>query len=268
MARVRKEDKGVPSPITIYDDKGGVLSQYPSELVATIKSTVAKGATDEELYMFLSIANQYNLNPFMKEIWFTKIPNRQTGTDEVAIMTSRDGYRKLAMRDKRFVKCHSAAVFENDEFETEFYMGDIENIKHKFTQKDRGKLVGAYAYLKTSDGEDLYAYMPIREYDKGNRIWKQYPSAMIRKIAENDVYKRFVNISGVNDFESMPNEFINDVAMEEAENSEELETIDVNVVDNNEDEPTCFTDLLGYEGEEKEAVENAKAQLAKEFGKL
>ena len=86
---------------------------------------------------------------------------------------------------------------------------------------------------------------------------------MIKKVAENSVYKQFVNINGVNDIESMPSQFHDDVAEEEISNSDELDTIDVNVV--NKDEPTCFTDLLGYDDEEKEAVESAKETLAKEM---
>jgi len=264
MARM-KPQKEETAPMVIHDEHGTVLANYSGEMIDTIKATVAKDATNEELYMFLNISSMYDLNPFMKEIWFAK-----TEKGQPMIMTSRDGYRKLAMRDKRFVKCHSATVHENDEFETEMNMGDIVSIKHKFSQKDRGQLVGAYAYLKTTDGEDLYVYVNFREYDRRNNIWKKYPSAMIRKVAENDVYKRFVNINGLNDFESMPNEFIDDVAEEEADNSEPLEVIDVDVVTGdlpNNDEPTCFTDLLGYDDEEKAAVEKAKQNLANEMMK-
>ena len=147
MARVQKKEES--HPITIYDNNGKVLANYPSEMVDTIKATVAKGATDEELIMFLSIANQYHLNPFMKEIWFTKMGKGEDA--EVAIMTSRDGYRKLAMREPNFIKCQSMAVYENDEFEMEMIMGEIVNLAHKFKQNDRGQIKGAYAILKTTN---------------------------------------------------------------------------------------------------------------------
>lgn len=221
MARVRKTTKKESAPIVIHDDSGGVLAEYPSDLVDTIKATVAKDATDEELYMFLSIAKQYDLNPFLKEIWFTKMKG------EVAIMTSRDGYRKLAMREPTYRKCQSMAVYENDEFEMEFTMGEITNLTHKFKQNDRGKLIGAYAILKTTTLDNYVSYVDFREYDKRNNIWKSYPSAMIRKVAENDVYKRFVNINGLNDFESMPNRFSKEIHEEEMDFSEKFEPIDI-----------------------------------------
>lgn len=223
MVRRRGNEKS-SSPIIIHDDSGEVLAEYPSDLVETIKSTVAKGATDEELYMFLSIAKQYDLNPFMKEIWFTKMK------DEVAIMTSRDGYRKLAMREPDFKKCLSVAVYEADEFEMEVVMGEITNVTHKFKQNDRGQLKGAYAVLKTTSGENYFSYVDFREYDKRNNIWKNYPSAMIRKVAENDVFKRYVNINGLNDYESMPTGFRNEMAEEEMDYADEMETIDIQAV--------------------------------------
>lgn len=229
MARTtNQEEKQSSSPIVIHDDKGGIMAEYPSELVDTIKATVAKGATDEELYMFLSVANQYNLNPFMKEIWFTKMKG------EVAIMTSRDGYRKLAMREPTFKKCQSWAVYENDEFEMELVMGEIINLTHKFKQNDRGQIKGAYAILKTTDHDNLATYVDFREYDKRNAIWKGYPSAMIRKVAENDIYKRFCDINGLNDYESMPNRFYEDDVDPEMAKMREVdiqEIIDTNYED-------------------------------------
>ena len=165
--------------MVIYDNTGNVLAEYPPNLVDTIKSTVAKGSTDEELYMFLQVASMYGLNPFMKEIWFVK--NKD---DSVMIMTSRDGYLKIAKQNQKFSKCQSMAVYENDEFELEMNMGEVTNITHKFKQSERGKLIGAYAILKTTDHNNLVSYMPYREYAKNTPVWRSYPSAMIRKVAE------------------------------------------------------------------------------------
>lgn len=196
----KRQPKKEPSnPITIYDENGGVKTQYPSELVDVIKSTVAKDATDAELYYFLSLASMYDLNPFMKEIWFAK-----TKDGEPMIMTGMYGYQKLAKRDEDYLLCTAQEVRENDEFEIEMDCAEIVGIKHKFKHSDRGRIVGAYAYLKTKSGNDLCSYVDFREYNRGNYIWKKNPSAMIKKVAKNDVYKSFVNTNGLNDFESMP----------------------------------------------------------------
>lgn len=227
--RQRREAETKSQPMIIQNNQGEVLANYSAEMVDAIKNTVAKDATDAELYVFLNVSAMYGLNPFMKEIWFAK-----TEKGQPMIMTSRDGYRKLAMRDERFVKCQSMEVRENDEFSMEYDMGDIAGIHHKLSHKDRGRIIGAYAILKTITKEDLCVYVDFKEYAQPKTVWKKYPSAMIKKVAENLVYKQFVNINGVNDIESMPSQYYDDVADEEVSNSDELETIDVEIVDKEE----------------------------------
>lgn len=199
MARKMKK---TTEEMVIYDDRGEVLANYPPQLVDVIKSTVAKDSTDEELYMFLQIASMYNLNPFMKEIWFVK---NKDGS--FMIMTSRDGYLKIAKQNPNFSKCQSMAVYENDDFEVEMTLGEVTNIHHKFKQSERGKLLGAYAILKTNDHNALISYMAYKEYAKNTPVWRSYPSAMIRKVAENDVLKRFADINGIQTVEDAPTEF-------------------------------------------------------------
>ena len=69
---------------------------WDSAQINTIKNTVAVGANDNELKMFLTIAARYELDPFLREIWFANMGNRNT------IMTGRDGYLKIANRDPNF----------------------------------------------------------------------------------------------------------------------------------------------------------------------
>ena len=97
-----KKVKETTEELTIYDDNGGILANYPPKLVNVIKNTVAKDSTDEELYMFLQVASMYNLNPFLKEIWFVK---NKDGS--CMIMTSRDGYLKIAKQDPKFMRMMS-----------------------------------------------------------------------------------------------------------------------------------------------------------------
>lgn len=198
MARKSKESKEV---MIIENNQGEILAEYPPKLIDTIKATVAKGATDEELYMFLQIASMYDLNPFMKEIWFVK---NKDGS--VMIMTSRDGYRKIASRDPNFKDCRSFAVYENDEFEMETTMGEITNIHHKFTQNDRGDLIGAYSVLLTYNGTRNAIYVDYKEYNNQSPVWRRYPTAMIRKVAENILLKQFAKVNGLQTVEDAPKE--------------------------------------------------------------
>lgn len=186
----------------IYSENGEELSEYSPELLRTIKDTVAKGATNNELYMFLQVANSYGLNPFKKEICFIKMNGGN------AMMTTRDGYLKIASQKPNFKKIQSVAIYENDNFEVEMEMGEVKNIHHSFKQNDRGKIVGAYAILFTqTEGDNLFTISNFRESNQGTRVWKKYPSLMIRKVAEVDVLKRYANISGLMTVEEAPADF-------------------------------------------------------------
>ena len=188
-------------PIIIKDLNGNKLADFNVQLVQTIKDTVARGATDSELYMFLQNCAMYGLNPLMKQAWFMKIDGVPTA------MTSRDGYLKIAKEDPNYKKVQSMAVYQNDTFSTLMVDGEVVKVTHEFSHVDRGHIVGAYAFLKTKDGEeDIFAYKDFKEYNKKNRIWSGYQESMIRKVAEADVLKRFANISGLVTAEEMGTE--------------------------------------------------------------
>lgn len=223
MARVTNETQA----IVLHDAQGNVTANYTGEMIDTIRNTVAKNATDAELIMFLTVANKYDLDPFLKEIFFAKMGDGEDA--QATIMTSRDGYRKIAMREPDFYKCQSMEVRQNDEFKMEMEFGEVKNIIHNFTHNDRGKVIGAYAVLKTKSGDSLVSYVTRDEYDTGKNAWSKYKSAMIRKVAENDVYKKFADINGISDFESMPSEF--EEGVEELETGEPVEFIETEIME-------------------------------------
>lgn len=155
-----------------------------------IKRTVARGATNDEFQMFMHRANKYKLDPILKEIWFIKYDDKSAPN----IMTSRDGYLAIANRDEHFDGMISDVVHENDEFEK---MPDG-TVKHKYTCKDRGKIIGAYALGYRDDRKiPIYTFAPYLEYKKNSNTWTQYPSAMILKVSEAMMLKRLFSISGL-----------------------------------------------------------------------
>ena len=162
-------------------------TMWTPEQVDTIKKTVAIGANDSELKMFLSIAGTYGLDPFLHEIWFVQMRGRNT------IITSRDGYLKIANRTPAFDGMVSDVVFSNDKFYKE---GD--SVKHLYNAANRGQIIGAYATVYRKDrNHPAYCFAQFREYNKGGGVWSQYPSAMIQKVAESMALKRAFSISGL-----------------------------------------------------------------------
>lgn len=73
------------------------LSCDPAKLLATLKATVFKGATEEELMALVLVANEYDLNPLLKEIY--AFPAKGGG---ITPIISVDGWNKMLTRQPTF----------------------------------------------------------------------------------------------------------------------------------------------------------------------
>lgn len=225
---VKVKDKK-PTELAIYDDNtGDVLAVYPSEMVETLQNTVAKNSTKSELIMFLSIANKYGLDPFLKEIWFIKYKN------DPMIMTSRDGFVKIVKQNPHFVKIVSDVVCENDDFQMQWEGMDIKTFTHTHSANERGEVIGAWAGIRmTNWNTDLIVYVDRKEYDKKTQIWKTYTSSMIRKVAEKEVCRLAGNISGLHTPEEMGEEYSLDYSKDkivEQKQTTQKDVVDVDVL--------------------------------------
>ncbi|MBR1660287.1 MAG: recombinase RecT [Oscillospiraceae bacterium] len=161
--------------------------QWTRNEVETIRRTVADGASDSELKMFLHLSQTYGLDPFAKDLWFIKAGGRPV------IMTSRDGYLKIANRDPHFVGMDADVVYSGDSFRK-----TPQGVEHIYGTKDRGQPVGAYATVYRDDRKiPIYVYAPFKDYNKNSGTWRQYPHAMILKVAEAMALKRAFSISGL-----------------------------------------------------------------------
>lgn len=69
----------------------------PSQAYMTIKATIAPKATNEELMAFCVVANQYKLNPFLKEIY--AFPGKNGG---IVPVVGIDGWLKLINTHPKF----------------------------------------------------------------------------------------------------------------------------------------------------------------------
>lgn len=162
--------------------------QFTQDQIELMKKTVAKGATNDELQMFIYLAERYNLDPFQKEIWFIKYDGKSP-----TIMTSRDGYLKIAQESDDFIGLISFVVKEGDTFSI-----DAANytVNHQFGTK-RGPIVGAWAKCERRNRTPVVCFVDFSEYNQNSPMWRKYPSAMIQKVAEVFVLKRQFGINGL-----------------------------------------------------------------------
>jgi phage recombination protein Bet len=207
------------------------------ERMDLLKKTIApQNATTEELELFALLCEKYNLDPFAREIIMQKFDTKYG--QRISFITTRDGYLKIAMQDENFDGIISFVVREGDEFEIDASKLEV---KHKFGSK-RGAIIGAWAMARHKTRPPVIVFVDFKEYYQDTPVWKQYPSAMIQKVAEVSALRRQFNVSGLVAQEEMG---VNHYEKVEAENitddiPESVESIEpANVSENQvkEDEP-------------------------------
>lgn len=163
------------------------------EDIELIKSTITPGATENEIKTFLYLCKEYNLDPLKKEIYFLKYGGKST------IITSRDGYLKIANLNENFDGLESDVVYQGDKL-TKRDDGSlyIEYGEHHLVF-DKTKLTGAFCSVFRKDrAKATTVFVSIKDYyKKGAPIWDQYINAMILKVAEAMALKRAFAISGL-----------------------------------------------------------------------
>ena len=140
------------------------------EKVELIKQTVAKGATDLELELFLHACKHTGLDPLMKQIYAIKRWSQADGREVMSFQTGIDGLRLIADRTGKYAGS-SDAIFE---------------------EKDGKPMLAQVTVLKIIDGEKcaFTASARYEEYVQKNRqmqptsMWAKMPYLMLAKCAE------------------------------------------------------------------------------------
>lgn len=166
--------------------------------LAEIQKIYGKDLTDGEFTTLCQIGQATGLNPFLREIWAVKY-----GNNPASIFIGRDGYRKAAQRNPEYDYHHLDAVYQNDDFKVE-----NSEVKHTYSVKDRGTLIGAYCIVKRHKStKPIFTFVDFNEYYQGNKdddgkikkkfdrfkkqyvdmgetLWDSKPATMIKKVAE------------------------------------------------------------------------------------
>jgi phage recombination protein Bet len=139
---------------------------FNPEQVNLIKSQVARGASDDELNLFLHQCRRSGLDPLARQIYFMK---RKIGNEyRMTVQTSIDGFRVIAERSGNYAgQDEPIFIMENDKV-----IGAKIPV-YKFRGQTRYLAAVGVAYMEE--------YMPSPGQDF---MWKKMPRTMISKVAE------------------------------------------------------------------------------------
>lgn len=159
-------------------------------VVQTIRETVAIGATDAELAMFLELARATGLNPFKREIWFIKAGGRPQ------IMTGINGFHAIANRSVQYDGIESGLISPTGELVSAAY--------------PNADYIGAWCRVHRKDRRvPTEGIAMLNEYDKGQGNWSRMRRVMINKCAESIALRKAFpqELGGLYTAEEMPLEF-------------------------------------------------------------
>lgn len=185
MSSIIKEEKQIP-----------LFPGFTREQIELIKDTVCKGASDDELKLFLYTCKRTGLDPMMKQIY--SIPRGGMRTTQ----TSIDGFRAIAERTGKYAPGQAT----------------------QFTYDKDGALLSATAFIKklTLDGtwHEISATIFWKEFvNFGNKFHKTMPHVMAAKTAEAAALRRAfpMEFSGLYATEEMVNGLAPSVSPEETQ---------------------------------------------------
>ncbi|MDP5276213.1 RecT family recombinase [Chengkuizengella axinellae] len=182
--------------------KTNIMDSYTTEELTAIKimSLPFNDVKDEDLILYLYRCKELGLNPMSGEFIMLKKWSEYYQKYNYSFITTRDGYLKSAKNDPNYEGIDSGVYCEGDLLE--FENGKV---RHKFGTT-RGKVIGGWAIVYKKGVVPKTEFAPFKEYYQANSnksIWRQMPSAMIKKVAEVAALRIMFPLTGVYTFEEM-----------------------------------------------------------------
>jgi len=162
-----------------YQEPQHGLTTFSRENVELLKTTIARGATDAELALFLEVCKRKNLDPFSKQIHLVKRWNPASQRDEATFQVGIDGYRAVAERTGRYEGQDGPYWCGDDGAWRDVWLSPDPPIAAKAGVFKRGFRTALY-------GVALYSeYIQRNRAGHPNSMWSKMPANQLAKCAES-----------------------------------------------------------------------------------
>lgn len=151
---------------------------FNHDQIDLIKRTICKGATNEELNMFLYQCRRTGLDPFARQIYAVPRWDSREKRNTISMQTSIDGFRLIAQRSGQYAGQDGPYWCGEDGIWKDVWIGSEPPVASKVGVYRMGFDKACYAVAKFS------SYAQRTKEGQLTQFWAKMPELMISKVAE------------------------------------------------------------------------------------
>jgi len=174
------------------------VSVFTPDQVSLLKSQICRGASDDELKLFMQVCNRTGLDPFARQIYAVFRKDNKNDCMKMTIQTSIDGFRLIAQRSKEYAGQAGPEWCGQDGVWRDVWLS-----------KD-APAAARVGVLRAGFREPVWAVALWSEfcqmaYGKVTQMWQSLPTVMLAKCAESQALRRVFpqELSGIYSEEEM-----------------------------------------------------------------